>query len=1456
MNRHAKASSAASTQRQATGLGRIARGAFVTRGVSGDTRGSGASSSRGRLALLGLSALALTGLVLLVASAFASKQAVDYIGGSGSQGGKFNGPLDVAVNTSGAGGVPAGTIYVADENNNRVQRFSPSGEFVSAWGANVLTASANEQQTITVNATAGTYTLSLGGATTAPLAYNASLNTVRTALRNLPPVGGAANVNLFGTPPTVQFEGSLSATNMPQLSVDDSLLTGSVTIATTTQGSGAFEVCTVAEECRAGAATGGANAANNAKNGSLNKPQSVAVDGDTGNVYVSDPRNNRVNEYSATGAFIRSFGWGVDATEAGSEYEVCPAANRCTFGSAGAGSGQIGSTGAFRTHGLAVSQPDGEAAVGTLFLADTQNRRVNTYALDGSGPSSFGSSANFGESQPRQIAVDSRGILYASDSNNGGEIDRYDTEDANGGGVGFLASIAAPPLLAGFAESATSGLEVDPDSDGAGADEDVLYVLRDPSSGNTVVQQYGPTNDPGLTAAPTAVDDTHGGEAGFTSVAGLGLDDTSGKLYVAAHFQGRVYVLDNATVPGATLDPVSGIGTHSATFSGEVNPNGTRTGYRFEYVDDATFQATGFTNAAKYPPADVDLGAGTSSIPVEAEPPHHLVPSTEYHVRLVAKNVFTANEAIGGPLTFTTAGATPSVKAVATDVEADEATLRAAIVPEGQAVSGYHFEWGPTNAYGNSTTPGALPSGAAPVAVEAGLSGLTPGQTYHYRLLATNATGTTTGPDQTFTTLAGEPQLPERGYEIASFYPTQGVPVFGLAGAIVPDEAGDSAVIRTPDPAPGTSTPNLPQNFGNLIVGTGGPQNLFVRGADRWNMHEISLPNGEGWSTNLDTHISTVATDGPGSDSLYVDSRLDPDDHDGAESTDLYIWKPDGSITWLSRDRRIPVGTPQTTRTFAEYASDVPNFTMSADGETVVFKSSSPLLDADTTSGSNSRLYKWHNGQLSFIGKRPDGSVPNGSFSAGSSLGSEGYARYAVSRDGSRVVFSAFRLDDGSRRSLYVQTDGQPTVEASKAEGVPPLSANQPFDVTYRGAAEDDSRVFFTSASRLTPDSGASGESGGGAADLYAYDVPSDTLRDLTPRLDGLGDPTVDPATADRGRALGVVANSSDGKRIYFVADAQYPTAPNPEGDLPSAGGHNLYMAELDGIDDPIELRFVVTLGSLDSGNWQLPWASGTFVYGVSNQGKTALASPDGATLGFASTESLTGQPLGLTEQLFAYDSEQGTLDCPSCPSDGSLPAETVGKYNPGLEEVRSNWQSERGVSRWVSSDGTVFFSTATALLPEDQNQTPDVYEFHDGALGMITRGSVGAKGITLFTNASVDGSSVFFTTLEALAPQDKEPGVPKAYVARVGGGFPYVAPPPPCDPSAGACEGAPSSAPDAPGAGTAAFEGPGNPKPKAKRRCPKGKRKVRRKGKVRCAPRRKHRKHKRNAKHNRRASR
>jgi hypothetical protein len=81
------------------------------------------------------------------------------------------------------------------------------------------------------------------------------------------------------------------------------------------------------------------------------------------------------------------------------------------------------------------------------------------------------------------------------------------------------------------------------------------------------------------------------------------------------------------------------------------------------------------------------------------------------------------------------------------------ATLYALVDPESQATTSCTFEYGPTEGYGSHGTcePEAL-EGEGEQLVSSALSGLAAGATYHYRVVVANATGTTEGGDETFTT--------------------------------------------------------------------------------------------------------------------------------------------------------------------------------------------------------------------------------------------------------------------------------------------------------------------------------------------------------------------------------------------------------------------------------------------------------------------------------------------------------------------------------------------------------------------------------------------------------------------------------------------------------------------------------------------------------------------------------
>ena len=200
--------------------------------------------------------------------------------------------------------------------------------------------------------------------------------------------------------------------------------------------------------------------------------------------------------------------------------------------------------------------------------------------------------------------------------------------------------------------------------------------------------------------------------------------------------------------PSVSGTSAGSVTTSGATISGDVNPNRVATTYRVEY---GTTIAYGSQTTA------VSAGAGDSAVAVSV-PLTGLASSTTYHARLVATS---AGGTTNGPdLTFTTGDpppATPPAIAASAAVQPTPTgvTVTGDVTPNGSATT-YRVEYGTTTSYGSVTAWTAAGGGAAPVAVSVPLSGLSPSTTYHARLVATSAGGTTNGPDLTFTTTAGE----------------------------------------------------------------------------------------------------------------------------------------------------------------------------------------------------------------------------------------------------------------------------------------------------------------------------------------------------------------------------------------------------------------------------------------------------------------------------------------------------------------------------------------------------------------------------------------------------------------------------------------------------------------------------------------------------------------------------
>ena len=89
----------------------------------------------------------------------------------------------------------------------------------------------------------------------------------------------------------------------------------------------------------------------------------------------------------------------------------------------------------------------------------------------------------------------------------------------------------------------------------------------------------------------------------------------------------------------------------------------------------------------------------------------------------------------------------------ATSVSTTSATLNGSVIPNG-ADTRVTFEYGLTSSYGTTTPSQDIGSGTSAVAVEAPISSLLSGSTYHFRVTGSNANGVTNGADLSFATNA------------------------------------------------------------------------------------------------------------------------------------------------------------------------------------------------------------------------------------------------------------------------------------------------------------------------------------------------------------------------------------------------------------------------------------------------------------------------------------------------------------------------------------------------------------------------------------------------------------------------------------------------------------------------------------------------------------------------------
>ena len=1277
-------------------------------------------------------------------------------GSTGSGNGQFSGPNGVAVDQS------SGDVYVADSGNDRVEEFGPSGAFIAAFG----TAGAGDGQL------SDPTEIAVDNSVSPAVVYVVDSGNNRVEKFS------AAGAYLS------QIDGTSGASAFGQLYGVAVGVTGDVWVYQASaeidefDSTGAF---LTSFPCPCGTSPGfGVDSHSNvyADRGARVFEKISSLGADIGTVDSSD--TDTAIAVAGDDELYIDQGTSIAHYLASCDPSVGSCTPSDTFGASGTGSIAQGqglaaddasgvvyvADAADNTVKLftAVTLPDARtgSASGVTQSAATVSGTVNPQGVSASYQFEYGTDTGYGSLAPATPSVagsdsadhaESVGLTGLSPATT--YHFRIVASNVNGSNPGADQTFrtTGPPVID------------DAEGQGTGGSTAALTGAINPDGFDTSYRiDYGTSTSYGSSSTPVDIGSGLVDQATSDNLTGLLPDTTYHYRVTAQNSQGTVQSVDQTftTTPAAVVDgeSMSDLTRTSVTLNAQLNPEGTDTGYHFQYGTD-----TGYGSTLPVPDGDAGSSIGDQPVSVSVT---GLQLNTTYHYRVVATNSLGT---INGPdQTFTTepvAGVTLGVS----DVTATSATLQAQLNPLA-ADSSYHFDYGTSSAYGASVPvpDGGIGSGSDDVPVNQHLSGLAPNTAYHYRVTVSNSFGTLHSADHTFTTQPlGSPfKLPDnRGYELVT--PAAkgdgSLPAIGTVSTPIQVQAaadGDKLGYLSFTPLPGAQQ----GGFGHFLAS---------RGPDGWSSQSldptqaptnsvVQTPVINAYSPDLS---KAILADGGASDTAGLGQDSPPlVSGEPANNTNLFL-RDNSSDAYQLLNLTPSSATPETAR-FLNATPDLSH---------VVFQSASVL--AAGAAGGADNLYEWFNGTVSLVDQVPippatvcgRGAGPCTTFGDGATLGMLNGStsnEENLSSDGSMVFFGEGPFF-AAGSAHYVREHGDRTVDFSasqKTNGSGPggTDPDGPQRVQYWLASDNGARVFFSSGEKLTNDATAAG-----TPDLYQYDTESGVLTDLT--VDHS-----DPSGAD---LQGVLGASADGSYVYFVADGVLASGASP--------GANLYVAH-NGVK-----KFIASLSFGDSSEW-----SGDF---------TPRVTADGMHLAFSSTRSLTGFDTDGFNEVYLYDATDDRLVCASCNTTGARP---IGSASlPGFETATDGGTGAYPYRpRSLSSDGRrLFFRSFDAVTPGDVNGKQDVYEYEDGQPHLISSGT--SDSDSTFVDASASGDDVFINTSSQLVGQDVDQR-PDIYDARVGGGFPFTPPVPSC--AGDACKVPPTVGGADQALGSASFSGPGDP--------------------------------------------
>ena len=315
-------------------------------------------------------------------------------------------------------------------------------------------------------------------------------------------------------------------------------------------------------------------------------------------------------------------------------------------------------------------------------------------------------------------------------------------------GAGVLLLPASPPLVT---TSATAGSTTTNSLGLSG-------TVSPRGLATTYRWQYGTTAAYGAQTAAVALASPRGGQAVTSTLSGLAAGTEYHYRLIATNIFGTSVGADRTNRTSAPLAPVvttsapEDVGSAQARLAARVTPNGTAStawfewGATTEYGSVTPVQSAGDLN-------EIGLAAEITG----------LVPTTEYHYRVVAENVYGTTR--GADQAFTTTGGTLPVAATgsATAAGTTAMTLSGDVTPGGLPTT-YQFEYRPEGSTVAPFTAPVAPAAAGYGSVAHGVTATTAtiiqSFAYEYRLVATNALGSHAGVFRSVTIAPPAPPAP------------------------------------------------------------------------------------------------------------------------------------------------------------------------------------------------------------------------------------------------------------------------------------------------------------------------------------------------------------------------------------------------------------------------------------------------------------------------------------------------------------------------------------------------------------------------------------------------------------------------------------------------------------------------------------------------------------------------